>query len=205
LFDNFEKDKKLEIKAKYSTVDMGEVVEGFVNSYFQLDANVMRIYQASVHIYALIDLLVDTGIIKKGDFEKRMALVDKHLKESYKETRVGVLIHEQADADKYQLKDLPEIDCESRKHICHTACCGFTFSLSIQDIHEGVRWNLANPFVSVRGDNGYCVHWQPDGMRCSLYERRPLSCRTYDCRNDPRIWVDFDKKIINPELHAPTV
>jgi hypothetical protein len=25
-------------------------------------------------------------------------------------------------------------------------------------------------------------------------------CRAYDCRNDKRIWADFERKIVSPEL-----
>lgn len=190
----------MERKARNSVVEVDELVEGFVNTYFQLDANIGRTYQASVHLYALIDLLVDKGVIRKDEFEKRMLAVEKRLKDSYREAGAGVLLHENADVDKYSLKENIDIDCEKRKHICHTACCAFTYSLSVQDIYEGVRWNLGHPFVSLKGENGYCVHWEPETMKCSIYERRPLSCRKYDCRKDPRIWRDFDKSIINPDL-----
>ena len=33
-----------------------------------------------------------------------------------------------------------------------------------------------------------------------LYRRRPVACRAYDCRNEKRIWVDFEKKLVNPNL-----
>jgi hypothetical protein len=32
-----------------------------------------------------------------------------------------------------------------------------------------------------------------------VYEHRPAICRTYDCRKDPRIWIDFEKRIPAPE------
>jgi Fe-S-cluster containining protein len=199
---NSEKEKKVGAKAQGGPVETGEIIEGFVNSYFQLDASITKIYQTSVHLYALIDLLLDKGIIRRDEFEKHIKLVEKGLKDGYKEAGIGILLHELAYVDKYTLKAMVDIDCENRKHICRTACCSFTFSLSVQDIYEGVRWNLGNPFMSAKGANGYCVHWQPDVMKCSIYERRPLSCRKYDCRNDSRIWLDFDKMVINPELYG---
>jgi hypothetical protein len=33
-----------------------------------------------------------------------------------------------------------------------------------------------------------------------VYANRPTICRTYDCRNDARIWADFDAYEINPDL-----
>ena len=35
---------------------------------------------------------------------------------------------------------------------------------------------------------------------CTIYERRPGLCRTYDCRGDTRIWLDFERRIPNPSL-----
>jgi hypothetical protein len=37
-------------------------------------------------------------------------------------------------------------------------------------------------------------------MLCTVHEQRPLFCRMYDCRKDPRIWLDFDRQVPNPSL-----
>jgi hypothetical protein len=39
-----------------------------------------------------------------------------------------------------------------------------------------------------------------NGCKCSVREHRPIPCRAYDCRNDPRIWSDFANYVINPDL-----
>ncbi len=31
--------------------------------------------------------------------------------------------------------------------------------------------------------------------------RVTVPCRGYDCRNDKRIWLDFENKIVNPNIH----
>jgi hypothetical protein len=33
-----------------------------------------------------------------------------------------------------------------------------------------------------------------------VHEHRPVPCRAYDCRKDNKIWLDFEKKIINPDI-----
>lgn len=177
-----------------------EIINGFVNTYFILDDNIAKNFQSSVNLYALIDLLIDKKIIQKKEFDKRKKVVEKQLIDSYKKTGIGIKLHDQAWEDKYKLTNEVEIDCASRMHICKGACCGFIYCLSLQDIGEGIRWNLSQPFKSLRGDNGYCTYLRENDMRCSIYEKRPLGCRLYDCRTDRRIWLDFDKKIINPNL-----
>jgi Fe-S-cluster containining protein len=44
------------------------------------------------------------------------------------------------------------------------------------------------------------VHLERGGCRCSIYAQRPVPCRAYDCRNDKRIWADFERRIPSPEL-----
>ena len=67
-----------------------------------------------------------------------------------------------------------------------------------------MRWNYSQPFAIAQRTDGYCVHHQCDnGHHCGVYERRPLVCRTYSCRDDKRIWLDFDACEINPDILRP--
>ena len=93
--------------------------------------------------------------------------------------------------DKYMLRDLPEIDCDTRKHLCKQRCCTLIFALTEQDVREGiVKWDPTKPYRILRDEKRYCVHLV-DG-RCSIYENRPAVCRKLDCRNDRRMWMDFE-------------
>lgn len=106
--------------------------------------------------------------------------------------------------DKYALAS-SEVDCASRWELCHGICCRFEFPLSKQDLEEGViAWNPARPYVCAKGADRRCVHQDRETGGCGVYERRPAPCRTYDCRNDQRIWIDFEARKINPEIFEPT-
>lgn len=98
--------------------------------------------------------------------------------------------------DKYALRDLPRIDCLARLAACRGRCCGFSFTLSLQDVADGVRYDPQNPYTIAHGPDGLCVHSK--GGQCTIYEKRPAICRTYECSNDPRIWIDFEKGIARP-------
>ena len=95
--------------------------------------------------------------------------------------------------DKYAPRALPKIDCEALLPLCRARCCRLTFQLTRQDIADGLRWNSADGFANAKGPDGYCAHHERDG--CTVYDRRPLVCRTYDCRQDPRIWIDFERRV----------
>ena len=176
-----------------------EILEVFLYSYRQLDTNAVKVYEASAHLYSLIELLVTKGIIGVEELDQRKKIVEKRLQESFNEAGIGVRI-QRSETDKYDTEAEARIDCDKRIHLCRAACCALTYALSLQDIDEGIRWSLGQPFMNARGADGYCVHLQRDNLQCNIYEHRPIVCRHYDCRNDRRIWLDFDNVTINPAL-----
>ena len=182
-------------------IETEEILEGFLYSFRQLDTNATKVYEASANIYALIELLVAKGIIGIEELDQRKKAVEKRLRDAFNEAGIGVRV-ENPGVDKYSLEGEAKVDCENRRHLCRSACCALAFPLSVQDINEGIRWSLGKPFLNAKGSDGYCLHLNRQTSMCSIYEHRPAVCRQYDCRNDRRIWLDFEKMIINPELHG---
>jgi hypothetical protein len=92
------------------------------------------------------------------------------------------------------------VPCHEIIPICKARCCTFSFSLSPQDLDEGViRWDYGQPYlIRQRASDGYCVHNHPTERGCTVHADRPRVCRIYDCRDDKRIWADFDNKILAP-------
>jgi Fe-S-cluster containining protein len=104
-------------------------------------------------------------------------------------------------ADKY---DEPgaDIPCHELVHLCQARCCSFTFSLSTQDLDEGViRWDYGQPYlIRQRASDGYCVHHDPSSRGCTVHGYRPRVCRVYDCRDDQRVWLDYAQRIPAPPV-----
>jgi Fe-S-cluster containining protein len=176
-----------------------EILQGFLYSYSQLDTNSVKIYEASAYLYSLVELLVAKGVIGIEELDQRKKVVEKRLKDTFNEEGIGVKV-ENTNIDKYSIQEEVKIDCENRWHLCRSACCALAFTLSFQDIQEGIRWNLGKPFLNAKGSDGYCLHLNRQTSMCGIYDCRPAICRQYDCRNDHRIWLDFEKMKINPEL-----
>ncbi|MGE5182690.1 MAG: YkgJ family cysteine cluster protein [Acidobacteriota bacterium] len=105
--------------------------------------------------------------------------------------------------DKYTVEPATP-PCEELFPICRARCCKLTFSLSTRDLDEGViRWDYGQPYlIRQRASDGYCVHNDPDSGGCTVHAFRPRVCRTYDCRNDPRIWTDYDQRIPAPVIEG---
>lgn len=92
------------------------------------------------------------------------------------------------------------INCPERIPFCQAACCKLEICLTKQDIEEQMAIiNRRYPFFVAQDTSGYCVHLEDLGM-CDIYEKRPAVCRAFDCSNDTRIWLDFDRMIINPMI-----
>ena len=95
--------------------------------------------------------------------------------------------------------------CDELLHLCEARCCSLTFTLSTADLDEGViRWDYGRPYViRQRASDRYCVHNDPATRGCTVHAYRPRTCRTYDCRSDARIWLDYDKRIPAPPGTRP--
>lgn len=151
-----------------------------------------------ITVEALAELLIAKGVVHLRELEARKQAIAS----AARAERTGPAVHLVATEDKYAAPTGEPIDCENRLHLCRARCCKLWFALSVQDLEERiVRWNYAQPYAVAQREDGYCVHQEVDGSRrCGIYEHRPLVCRTYSCRDDRRIWLDFDGYVPNPDI-----
>ena len=107
-----------------------------------------------------------------------------------------------ADGYKYAVEPA-DIPCAELIPLCRARCCTFVFALSTQDLDEGViRFDYGQPYMIRQRSDGYCGHCEPTTLGCTVHAQRPRTCRTYDCRNDKRVWIDFEKRIPAPQHHG---
>jgi hypothetical protein len=101
--------------------------------------------------------------------------------------------------NKYDVEPV-DIPCDELIPLCGARCCSYTFALSSADLDEGVvRWDYGQPYlIRQRASDGYCVHNDPTTRGCGVHAQRPRTCRTYDCRNDKRVWIDYAQRIPAP-------
>lgn len=177
-----------------------QVSGGLLYSHHRANANTSKTLEVTAFAYALIELLIEKGLLTEEELNERKRKVGQRLVKKFNHNGMGVEIQD-LQMDKYEFEGAPKIDCENRIHLCKAACCRLRFPLSPQDIEEGiVKWDLPHPYLIARGADGYCRHLARGSCRCSIYQHRPLPCRAYDCRQDQRIWADFDNKAVSPEL-----
>jgi len=150
--------------------------------------------EALAGVMALADLLVSNGVITEEEFvEYRKRSVAQVEQIGQPRVRLANL------GDKYDEPKTAEIDCAARIHLCQARCCTFNFYLTVQDLDEGVaKWDYGNPYWIKHESDGYCTHCDPQSRACAIHPQRPHVCRLYDCRNDKRIWIDFEARIPAP-------
>ena len=101
--------------------------------------------------------------------------------------------------DKYAVGSDDGPPCAELLPICGARCCTFEVALSTQDLDEGVlRFDHGRPYLLRHEPDRWCTHLDRDGHGCTVYAHRPVACRRYDCRDDPRVWVDYARRELAP-------
>jgi Fe-S-cluster containining protein len=176
-----------------------DLAVGLTALHERMGTRIVEEKRLSAQVYALTELLVAKGVIGLRELEDRKAAVEQQMAQEAETKWLAAEIATD-ESDKYQAPPV-EIDCESRLHLCKAACCRLTFHLSKQDIQEGlVRWDVGRPFQIAQREDGWCAHCDKQTKKCNVHAHRPLVCRQYDCRDDSRIWEDFEQGIPNPDL-----
>ncbi len=193
---------KIENQTKTPKSDLDELEDRlsggliFANHMCSMNQENIRVHKAILH--SLIEVLISKGLIHLHELEERKEKVIQSF--GQKDEQVSK-VHLVETTDKYAQGGEVLIDCESRYLICEGVCCKFWFALSVQDLDESiVKWDYKQPYGIARDKDGCCIHRDHSTYKCTIYENRPLICKTYDCRRDKRIWIDFENKIINPDL-----
>ncbi|MBI1298806.1 YkgJ family cysteine cluster protein [bacterium] len=176
------------------------IAQGLLYTHTRLNANQRKTLDAAAFLYALIEILEERGILTIEELDERKHVVAERLAEQLRREGLGTMLLD-PETDKYSFEQSAEIDCAERLHLCKASCCRLSFALSKQDVREGiVHWALGRPYMIDQDEDGYCTHMNRNCLHCSIYEHRPVPCRGYDCRQDKRIWLDYEQKIPNPAL-----
>ncbi len=200
---NFEPTDHHKTVTSDQTVRYSDVAGGLAYLHHRSNEISQRTLEAASFTYALIEILVEKEIISLDEINTRQKPVATRLLKRFIKHDAGIAIQE-PNQDKYTFSQVAKIDCEDRVHLCKSACCKMVFPLSQQDIEEGIiKWELSQPYVIAKGTDGYCTHLDRQCLSCTAHDRRPIPCRAYDCRQDTRIWLDFEKKVVNPKLDDP--
>ena len=143
---------------------------------------------------AVGDVLMERGLVSREEMQGRL----NEARQVVEEKPVPKVMLARG-GDKYALENNVPVPCLERLPICQARCCKYAFCLSEQDLDEGVaRWDYGQPYWMRKRPDGYCMHSDPETFQCRIFEHRPLVCRVYDCREDRRMWADFERRTLQP-------
>ena len=176
-----------------------DLERGLRFAHIMMSVNQFEGREGAVYAHALAELLVNKGVVGQEELQTMMDQV----RQQFEELPAPKVMLSKCE-DKYSCQQAVDIDCANRVHLCKARCCTFTFYLSEQDLDEGiVKWDYGRPYWIQRHEGGHCVHCEPGTYHCQIHAYRPYVCRAYDCRNDKRIWLDFDQMIPASEEPRP--
>lgn len=178
-----------------------ELTRALLYVHEKLGVGLRKHQELSAHVYALTESLIAAGVVTLEEIEKRRADATEQMIESARTSWEGAeVLHDTRDKYAHRGND---IDCAARIHLCKAACCRLDFALSKQDLDEGVvRWDVGRPYRIRQREDGWCGHCDRATKACGVHAQRPLVCRQYDCRDDARIWDDFEKRIPSAKLRV---
>jgi Putative zinc- or iron-chelating domain len=158
-------------------------------------AALSRAERAEARLAALIGELAERGLVAEEDVpEMTPELWGSPLQQYQPE----IIVSAAAAPDKHTVANA-DIDCQSLLHLCHARCCRYRVQLSYQDVEDGLRWVYERPYELRREADGYCTYFdRGESPGCSTYQTRPAPCRTFDCKTNPNVWLDFENKIPVP-------
>lgn len=155
-----------------------------------------RMNESEQYLFGLLDLMLEKGLITEEELEAKLESVKDEIAKRSKQYTTGVMLFTDGGME---ILD-PGINCDERLHICKAACCRLSFALSLSDLEVGkVKWDFGKPYYIRHTASGHCVHLDQGSCHCGVYDHRPKICRGYSCQDDQRIWIDFDKMVLNQE------
>lgn len=97
------------------------------------------------------------------------------------------------ERSKYDFPNAPTPCEEGRRRGCKTACCTLQFELSPEDVADGFEWEPSMPYAIRHEADGYCYLLDRETFQCTVWEKRPKTCRIFDCRKKSTfadLWED---------------
>ena len=166
-----------------------------------------RASEGEVIVARLIDQLVERGLIdaealgvvaENGPASAEGEPLDGELPEMPEPTITWPAVAIREDPEEPLQREPAYVDCAARMPVCHAVCCRLKFPLSAAEIEQAaVKWDIGHPYLIRHDADGCCTHNDRNSHGCTVYDQRPVVCRTYSCAGDKRIWSDFDNMVLN--------
>ena len=166
---------------------------------FVADAGMQRTLEAArieALLRATVRVLVEMGTLDLPAFERNLLGAPA---EPATPPRRRISLQMAKPVDKHAVATPADLDCAALMPVCQARCCMLTFPLTDEEVAgKRLAWSYGQPYHIAHGPDHRCVHQARPTGECTVYADRPAICRTYDCRTDSRVWLDFENRIPAP-------
>ncbi|MFO0748273.1 MAG: YkgJ family cysteine cluster protein [Myxococcota bacterium] len=148
----------------------------------------VELEQAAI-VQAMLQILMAKGIVTGPELDMLYPQMHHTLAVARAQQSLGPKLSP-AGLDPREPTDL---DCASHHATCGAACCSsFNVFLTPEEASSGrYVWDFTTPYRLLVDGDGTCVYFDRERLGCSIWHDRPTSCRTFDCRDDGRVWDDY--------------
>ncbi|MBN2361249.1 MAG: YkgJ family cysteine cluster protein [Deltaproteobacteria bacterium] len=82
------------------------------------------------------------------------------------------------------------VDCAAGQRMgCELLCCRLFVPLSLEEMAAGLQTQSPLSNLLRQEPDGFCCYLDRATRRCTIWQRRPLVCRRYNCNDDPKLQV----------------
>jgi Fe-S-cluster containining protein len=209
--DSLKKEILAMIDEKFDVEAVAQMVEQLKNSE-QVQKSFQELQQQNSRLFSVIEslqnelrnVMMDVALVKRalvslgqvGVMERQRIekeLILELFPPKHAPSGLGVVVAH------HKNQDSVELDCEKRIPVCQQACCRiFNIHLNSEEAESGrFDWNPRMPYTMLKNHLG-CTYLSQG--KCLIYHHRPKTCFTYSCKNDRRIWEDYEKMVLNSSL-----
>ena len=99
-----------------------ELIRGLVYNHDRANANTAQLHETSATLQAMVELLVQGGVLDREMFEERRIEAAENLRQHYIKQGMAVAMQE-FGGSKYQFQSGAEVDCENHVHLNREKHC----------------------------------------------------------------------------------
>lgn len=172
-----------------------QIERGNLFAHTNSSVHATRMNEIESFLYGTIDLLIQEGVLSEKNIQERVKQLQEEMQLKNETVHAGVALRIDPKEQPEEKKE--PINCTERIHLCKAVCCQLNFALNTEEIESGkVKWDMGRPYFIRQEKDCYCTHNNKD-KGCEIYEDRPKVCKDYTCKDDERIWTNFEKMELN--------
>lgn len=154
--------------------------------------------EQSIIVQCMLQVLMQKGFIRPTELDAVYGQMRDHMVELRQRQYQGPIVIPEDIA----IDPALDLDCKAHHDACGAACCTtFHVFLTPDEARSGrYLWDLRAPYKLLADEWGTCVYFDRDTLGCGIWQERPKACRSFDCRQETRVWQDYPQRVLRTDV-----